>query len=765
MINYLDPKFDLSPALRPISHQYFQHLSGSTDRVDVSILTPFYNTEALFEETVQSVFRQTFQNWEWVIVDDGSKDQESVARLAELATRDVRVRVIRQDNAGPGAARNRAFEASRGRYVCLLDSDDMIEPTYLEKCIWFLESNPEFAFCNSYSVVFGDEQYLWTRGFERNKEHLHANSGPPISVVRREAYAGSGGFDASIRFGHEDWDFWLAMAKAGYWGYTIREFLQWYRKRGSGRFEQIMRSGDVNDKFEQLMRERYAGLEDNFPNPQRRHLQPYETLPRTCQVRNPLAPNKTGRRIMVLLPWMVVGGADRVNLDLIEGLVAHGHQVTVCATLEADHRWKYKFAEFTPDVFVLPSILHAADYPRFLAYLIESRGIDTVLITGSTIGYQLLPYMRAVAPRTAFIDLSHVEEPHWLNGGHPRFGCGYQDTLDLNVVSTRHLAEWMADRGADLERIRVLYTGVRPPLFDRSTHRAVVRAQYGITDETPLVVFAGRICEQKRPALLASILKSARDAGLAFRAVVIGEGELRPQFEALVDQYGLRDRVTMAGALPHDKWLETLVGADVLLMPSQYEGISIALLEAMAAGVVPVVARVGGQAEIVSPEAGYLIAHGENEESEYVAALTRLFSQPKVLAACSSHCQALLASKFSWNKTITDIEAIIDEAHGRIPARKCHFSEPIGIELASLALEYKRLGEAVDWLWRAANVGSTATTADTTGGAPAALPSDFAPVVRLAVLLCRTRLGHRLLSSGLLKSIGRKLIVRLESAD
>ena len=99
---------------------------------------------------------------------------------------------------------------------------------------------------------------------------------------------------------------------------------------------------------------------------------------------------------MFLLPWMVEGGADRVNIDLIEGLVAGGADVTVCATLEADHRWLGKFAELTRDVFVLPNFLSLSDFPRFILYLIESRSIDTVLIAGSTLGYQLLPYLRTM---------------------------------------------------------------------------------------------------------------------------------------------------------------------------------------------------------------------------------------------------------------------------------------------------------------------------------------------------------------------------------
>ncbi len=135
--------------------------------------------------------------------------------MPEVAAKDERIKVIRQTNAGPGAARNKGFSHSKGRYICLLDSDDMVEPTYLEKAVWFLDSNPEFAFCNSYSVVFGEQEFLWTTGFERGKAFLQANSGPPISVIRRSVYADAGGFDESIRFGHEDWDFWLAMAKAG----------------------------------------------------------------------------------------------------------------------------------------------------------------------------------------------------------------------------------------------------------------------------------------------------------------------------------------------------------------------------------------------------------------------------------------------------------------------------------------------------------------------------------------------------------------------
>jgi glycosyltransferase involved in cell wall biosynthesis/uncharacterized coiled-coil protein SlyX len=690
MINCLEPDFSDLPGRRTVPRNYKR---GETvcGHIDVSVVTPYYNTDAFFVETFVSMQAQSLQNWEWLIVDDGSTDQESLNRLAGIAAKDDRITIIRQENGGTAAARNTGFRHSKGRYICLLDHDDMFEPTYLEKCAWFLDSNPEFSFCNSYSVVFGEQEFFWTMGYERGKEFLRGNSAPPLSVIQRTAFAECGGFDESIRVLYEDWDFWLAMAKAGHWGYTIKEFLQWYRKLGHGRFEQILKSGYDSNNFARVMQQKYAGIDKCFPEPCRRLPQPCETIAEYLPVCNPLSANPSGRRIMFIIPWMVAGGAERVNLDLIEGLTSKGHDITICATLPADHHWEHQFSRFTPDIFVLPNFLHVSDYPRFLTYLIQSRQIDTVLITGSTIGYQFLPYLRAVSPGVAFVDMCHVEEPHWLNGGHPRFGVGYQDVLDLNIVTTKHLSEWMQGRGADAARIRVMYTGVRSAQTTRSPEvRDRVRSELNIPAEVPVIVFAGRICEQKRPTMLAEILKAAHDHGLIFRALVIGDGEQRGQLEALLSQYHLTAVVQLLGSVSHQKWLDILVASDILLMPSQYEGISIALLEAMAAGVVPVVAKVGGQEEIVSPDAGMLIPHGGNELQEYLDAIRRLVSNSEELHQMSNQCKALAASKLSWQGMIENFLGLLDEAHQlRVDLPRYPISPNFGKELASLSIECK----------------------------------------------------------------------------
>ena len=756
MINYLEPDFKGSPARRTASW-FSRDLNNAPLHVDVSIVTPYYNTEELFIETASCLFAQSLQNWEWIIVDDGSTDRSSLDRLSGVASQDGRIKVVSQLNAGPGAARNMGVRQSSGRFICLLDSDDMVEPGYLEKCVWFLESNPEFAFCNSYSVVFGEHEYLWRTGFERGSAHIQANSGPPISVIRRSAYDDCGGFDESIRFGHEDWDFWLAMANVGHWGYTIPEFLQWYRKRGDGRFEQIMRSGDVNDQFEKLIRRKYSGLEQRFPVPMRRQPQALEDILSEAEVLNPLAGNSRGRRIMLVIPWMVTGGADRVNLDLVEGLVARGHEVTICATLTADHLWESQFSRFTPDIFILPNILSLTDYPRFLAYLIESRKIDSVLISGSTIGYQLLPYLRTRAPNVAFVDMCHVEEPHWLNGGHPRFSVGYQEALDLNIVTTGHLANWMKARGADPRRIEVLYTGIRViNNIQRKKCRSTVRKELGIADDLPVIVFAGRLCEQKRPFLLAEILKALRDGGSSFRALIVGDGELREQLEVLLTEYKLQSDVQMLGSVNHERWLAVLAASDVLLMPSKYEGISVALLEAMGAGVVPVVAEVGGQNEIVTAEAGFLIPHGPDELARYQESLRQLLGSPVVRQNFSNKCLALAESKFSWSQMIERFEALLGEAHRlRCEQPRQIMGPGLSRELAVQALEYRRVGEAADWMWN-----NRSSPVD--GGALSPTTSaEGRAVARFAIALSQTWLGRKIIRSKFLIAVAKNMLRKL----
>lgn len=111
-------------------------------KIKFSIIMPAYNAEKYLQEAVSSAVEQTYQNWELILVDDGSTDR--TAQIADdFAAKDKRIQVIHQDNSGTAAAaRNRALEMVSGEYVQILDADDLLSPDLLENYEKILSVNP-----------------------------------------------------------------------------------------------------------------------------------------------------------------------------------------------------------------------------------------------------------------------------------------------------------------------------------------------------------------------------------------------------------------------------------------------------------------------------------------------------------------------------------------------------------------------------------------------------------------------------------------------
>lgn len=722
--------------------------------IDVSIVTVCHDPEAL-EEALAFLLCQSLQNWEWIIVDCSGDEESAAGKISLSGWADERISIIQGQGLTPGAARNIALSSGRGRYVCFLDQGDEIEPTFLEKCLWFLETNQEFSFCNSYTV-FKPGNIKCNHGFELGEDYFKdANKIGLASVIRCSALNECGGFDDALPDDHAIPEFWVRMAQAGHWGYSLREYLHGRRTDLIIRAARMPGLTPLDPGY--LVTRRQNGFLTGFPSPHRRHPVPYETVQWYAPICNPLQANAKGRSIMFLVPWMVEGGADKANLDFIDGLVSMGHDVTICATMSSEHKWADAFTRLTPDIFILPNLLHLSDYPRFLAYLIDSRKIDTVFIAGSTIGYQLLPYLRAILPGVAFVDICHVEEPHWLNGGHPRFAVGYQDAIDINIITSGHLFGWMEKRGADPGKIRLINTGVRiRPACLSQDELSLLQQRYDLEVGLPTIVFAGRLCEQKRPVMLAEILKAARDEGVHYNALIVGDGELRPRLESLLDVYELRSNTKMLGSVPHEQWLEILSLAQILILPSLYEGISVALIEAMAAGVIPVIAKVGGQEALVESNAGFLIPHGESEIQEYASVLRRLTGNPDEMLVRSARCRDIVVTRYTWESSMEKLDQVMDEAHhmrDNNPGQE--ISLGLAREWATLAIESSRLSNAVNWLWNRQNPEA--------GGQDAAMVSENVPAdIRLFILFKQSRLGGLLFGSKILNAIGRRILAGWE---
>ncbi len=210
----------------------------------VSVVIPTYNRASLLPRALDSVCTQTFTDWEIILVDDGSTDSTSALFDAYRDRFGDRFVHFRQENAGPGAARNRGIDAARGRFVAFLDSDDEFLPTKLARQLELFERRPELGFVYSnYSCsdpAGRGYASAWDEKYPLAREVPHETIAPGLCVcraslfetlwrgyfvatitgmVRRDVLGDHIRFDPVLRYS-EEWLFYLQMARAGQSGYV-----------------------------------------------------------------------------------------------------------------------------------------------------------------------------------------------------------------------------------------------------------------------------------------------------------------------------------------------------------------------------------------------------------------------------------------------------------------------------------------------------------------------------------------------------------------
>jgi glycosyltransferase involved in cell wall biosynthesis len=669
----------------------------------ISIVTPFYNGGEVFHETALSVMRQSMQQWEWIIVNDGSSDLPSLGVLQKYRHGEPRIRIIDHPrNQGPSAARNAGFQEARSDIVVLLDSDDLLEPTALEKWAWYLESHPECAFVSGYSVGFGATQYLWTDGFHSGREILNKNTVRITAAIRKSVHAAVGGLREDLRNGLEDWEFWLRCAEKGYWGDTLPEYLDWYRRRKdhSDRWENY----GLNERYTLAcaeMQAKYAHVADSFPTLARNPLEIYPQIPEDIPFNNPV--NKKKRRLLMLLPWMTMGGADKFNLDLVSQLVQRDWEITIVATLPGDNCWCPQFAQKTPDIFILDHFLTLTDWPRFICYLMASRQIDHVWISNSDFGYSVLPYLKQKFPKAVFTDFCHMEEEYWKGGGYPRKAVESQPLLDMNIVSSEHLKEWMVQRGAKSDRISVCYTNIDSNAWQPQPQTKVeIRRELGIGDNTPIILYAGRIHAQKQPRVFAETVLHLKNYDVPFSVVVAGDGPESPWLRNFLIEHRLQSFVKLLGRIPNERMKRLLQGSDIFFLPSMMEGISLAIYEAMACGVAVVGADVGGQKELLTPACGYLIPRDSEsvEARTYASIISSLLRNPAKLQSMGDAGRRRITNGFELHDMGHRMHALFLAAEDRSQSHAQISVHPgLGRSLVSMAVDYHRIEKLLRDVW------------------------------------------------------------------
>ena len=196
--------------------------------MDVSIIIPTYNYGEFIADALRSVERQTYVDWECLIIDDASTDA-TTSIVSEFVHRDPRFRYIRlEKNGGVSEARDRGFAEAHGEFIQMIDADDVIGPQKLEVQLAFLRSDPKVDLVYSDFVAFDGNPDLDASGAYRMDERLSGAGDAIVArllrgnvfrlntvLFRSSVLKKVGGFVTGFRYA-EDWEFWLRVASKGY---------------------------------------------------------------------------------------------------------------------------------------------------------------------------------------------------------------------------------------------------------------------------------------------------------------------------------------------------------------------------------------------------------------------------------------------------------------------------------------------------------------------------------------------------------------------
>lgn len=222
----------------------------------VSIIIPCFNDGNYIEESITSALNQTYKAIEIIIVDDGSDDENTINVINKI--NHIKIKKIRNiENKGPAYARNLAIKQALGKYILCLDADDLIEESYVEKCVEIMKKN------NNVGIVYCIGKYFGTKEGEINLPKFSLSIMRERNLIfvtalfRKEDWITVGGFDEVLVKGLEDYDFWISILELNRQVVQIPQVLFAYRKKEVSRNNSIINNKNLHKETVEFIRTKH----------------------------------------------------------------------------------------------------------------------------------------------------------------------------------------------------------------------------------------------------------------------------------------------------------------------------------------------------------------------------------------------------------------------------------------------------------------------------------------------------------------------------
>lgn len=636
----------------------------------VSIITPFWNNGNYLEETAISILNQTFPYFEWIIVDDGSTDKKGLKVLDKISKMDDRIFVFHKENEGPGKARDFGVSKSNSKseYILFIDSDDMMDKTFIETAYFSMKTYDDASWCYGDAVNFGDQEFMWQKQFDSNRM-TYENLLTMHSLIKKKDFLEVGGFQLEGKSLYEDWNLWLKLLALGKYPIHMSYNVFWYRKINNQ--GELSRAQKNNSEAFQIIKESVTKIKKFVPAVEfpRQKFNYDQIASLDSNIIVPQYKNSKKIKILVMVPWMTLGGADKFNLDLFRLIDKDKYFITLISTQPTTYKWRQKFESVCDEVFDVSTFIDREYWTSFIEYLIESRKVDILFNTNSTVGYMMLPYIRAKYPSLPIMDYIHMEEWYNRNGGYSRDSSGVSSVINRTLFCNKNSERIMNEHfGVSKEKLGTVYIGVDEKKFDPSKYNhEKLREKYHIPKDKKVISLTARIDYQKRPFLLIEIIRKFVSINSDFIFVVAGEGQLLDPIKKKSQEYGIDEMILFLGNT--DSPDEIYAISDITLNCSIKEGLALTSYESLSMGIPVVSSDVGGQRELITSDVGvivpclqneadvYMTTYSDEEIDSYVDALQKVAVD---LSTYKSNCRKRILDGFTLDKMVSKMKFEFD---------------------------------------------------------------------------------------------------------
>ncbi|HEY5675000.1 MAG TPA: glycosyltransferase [Malonomonas sp.] len=673
---------------------------------DISVIIPTYNRATLLPQALDSVFAQTGVTCEVIVVDDASTDN-SLERLKDYKDRPLRI-LRHERNRGGAAARNTGMAAAQGEYIAFLDSDDSWREGKLSKQLALFHSSANEKSRKPLGLVYTGYQKHNSRAAEQ--QTLRGDIFPEILIqncvgttstvlVRRDALLRVGGFDEQLP-SCQDWDLWIRLAKEYRFDCIPEPLVDYYRQPDS-----ISANRQATRRGHQLVVEKYSNELKSLTPEQRgrcyfnlgrvfwwkRELgsasawfakalcadpaqlaslwQLLVLRPIAKRLGKPSVKEHAELRVLHLIEHLQVGGAERLLVDLLNEQTApplssqlllyrgRGELATQVPSSCRLHLWCKDFLsrdlQHWPRPLLQPVIgFETALFVIRLIKLLRQERISILhcqMFSANCWGI--------IAARLAGVKVIATEHTiRQRQSAKRRLLNRWLLPLAQRVVAvTAEVAQSIRqEQRLAPGRLVVIRNGIRPEDYRLPAEQAG-RLK---TIRTLRIGAVGRLIAEKRLDRFIQLIAACRQRYPEVRGVIIGAGPEQSKLEMLVRDLALKEQVQFLGQ--RQDIAEQLSQLDLLINCSDREGLSRAILEAMAAGLPVIATAVGGNGDLIHDGVNGRLVAAEDPD-EMLRAVIQIHENPDLAKQFAEQAYQRVLESYSLSRMATEWQRLYQE--------------------------------------------------------------------------------------------------------